>query len=90
MTCSRVPQLVDALLLMKMKAGETLCSYASRYWELYNEIGGDNERVVASTFRIRLPKDSGLRELLTKKPPEGMWQLMRCIEEYKRSEDDWL
>ena len=36
MTCSRVPQLVDMLLSMKMGAGETLCSYANRYWELYN------------------------------------------------------
>ena len=30
-TCSRVPQLVDALLSMKMGAGETLRSYVSRY-----------------------------------------------------------
>ena len=30
-TCSRVPQLVDALLSMKMRAGETLRSYTSRY-----------------------------------------------------------
>ena len=75
MTCSRVPQLVDAFLSMKMRAGETLCSYASRYWELYNEIGGDNERVAASTFRMGLPEDSGLRESLTKKPPEGCGSL---------------
>ena len=83
MTCSRVPQPVDALLSMKMRAVETLHSYASRYWELYNEIGGDNKRVAASTFRIGLPEDSGLQESLTKKPLEGMRQLMRCIEEYK-------
>ena len=83
MTCSRVPQPVDANLLMKMRAVETLHSYASRYWELYNEIGGDNKRVASSTFRIGLPEDSGLQESLTKKPPEGMRQLMRCIEEYK-------
>ena len=57
---------------MKMRAGEKLCSYASRDWELYNEIGGDNKRVAASTFRMGLPKDSGLRESLTKKLPEGM------------------
>ncbi|XP_050264095.1 uncharacterized protein LOC126708346 [Quercus robur] len=81
--CSRVPQPVDALLSMKMRAGETLRSYASQYWELYNEIGGDNERVAASTFRMGLLEDSGLRESLTKKPPEGMRQLMRRIEEYK-------
>ena len=30
-TCSRVPQSVDALLSMKMRAGETLHSYTSRY-----------------------------------------------------------
>ncbi|XP_030936609.1 uncharacterized protein LOC115961833 [Quercus lobata] len=89
-TCNRVPQLVDALLSMKMRAGETLRSYASRYWELYNEIDKDNERVAASTFRMGLPEDSGLRESLTKKPPKGMRQLMRCIEEYKRLEDDRL
>ncbi|XP_050263973.1 uncharacterized protein LOC126708215 [Quercus robur] len=71
-TYSRVPQPVDALLFMKMRAGETLRSYASWYWELYNEIGGDNEMVATSTFRIGLPEDSGLRESLTKKPPEDM------------------
>ena len=89
-TCNRVPQSVDALLSMKMRVGETLCSYASWYWEFYNEIGGGNEKIATSTFRMGLPKDSGLRESLTKKPPEGMRQLMRCIEKYKRLEDDWL
>ena len=37
-----------------------------------------------------LPEDFRLRESLTKKPPEGMRQLMRRIEEYKRLEDDQL
>ncbi|XP_050240771.1 uncharacterized protein LOC126689575 [Quercus robur] len=83
MTCSRVPQPVDVLLSMKMRAGETLRSYVSRYWELYNEIGGDNERVAASTFRMGLLENFGLPESLTKKPPEGMRQLMKRIEEYK-------
>ena len=36
MTCSRVPQLVDALLSMKMGVEETLRSYTNWYWELYN------------------------------------------------------
>ena len=44
-TCNRVPQPVDALLSIKMRVGETLQSYASRYWELYNEIGGGNEKL---------------------------------------------
>ena len=59
-TCSRVPQLVDVLLSMKMRVGETLRSYANWYWELYNEIGGGNEKIAASTFRMGLPEDSKL------------------------------
>ena len=89
-TCSRVPQPVDALLSIKMRVGETLRSYASRYWELYNEIGGGNEKIAASTFRMGLPEDSELRKSLIKRPPEDMRQLMRSIEEYKRLEDDRL
>ena len=46
MTCSRVLQPVS----MKIGARETLRSYTSRYWELYNKIGGGNEKIVASTF----------------------------------------
>ena len=89
-TCSRVQQPVDALLSIKMRVGETLQSYVRRYWELYNEIGGGNEKIAASTFRMGLPEDSELRESLTKRPPEDMRQLMRRIEEYKRLEDDPL
>ncbi|XP_075636866.1 uncharacterized protein LOC142609126 [Castanea sativa] len=73
-----------------MEAGETLRNYASRYWELYNEIGRGNEKIAASTFRMGLPEESGLKESLTLKPPEDMRQLMRRIEEYKRLEDDRL
>ncbi|XP_075649968.1 uncharacterized protein LOC142620488 [Castanea sativa] len=90
MTCNWVSQPVDTLLSMKMGAGETLRNYASRYWELYNEIGGGNEKIAASTFRMGLPEEFGLRESLTLKPPEDMRQLMRRIEEYKRLEDDRL
>ena len=77
-TCSRVPQPVDALPFMKMKVGETLCSYRG------------NKKIVANTFRMGFPEDSELRESLTKRPPKGMRQLMRRIEEYKRLEDNWL
>ena len=57
---------MDMLLSMKMRVGEILRSYASRYWELYNEIGGGNEKIAASTFRMELPEDSELQELLTR------------------------
>ena len=90
MKCSRVPQPADALLSIKMRVGKTLRSYASRYWELYNEIGGGSEKIAMSTFRMGLPKDSELRESLMKRPPEDMRQLMRRIKEYKPLEDDWL
>ena len=87
-TCSWVPQLVDALLSIKIGVGETFRSYANWYWELYNEIDGGNEKIAASTFRIGLLENSELRESLTKRPLEEMRQLMRRIEEYKRLEDD--
>ena len=90
MTCNRVPQPVDALLSIKMRVSETLRSYVDRYWELYNEISGGNERIAASTFKMGLLKDSNLRLSLTKRPPENMRQLMRHIEEYKRLKDDRL
>ena len=90
MTYSWVPQPVNALLSMNMKVGETFRSYTSWYWELGNEIGGGNEKIVASTFRLGLLEDFGLRESLTKRPSEDMRQLMRCIEEYKCLENDRL
>ena len=74
-------QLVDALLSMKMRVAETLCSYDSRYWELYNEICGGNEKIATSTFKMMLPEDSELRESLTRKPPKDMRQLMSRIKE---------
>ena len=72
MTCSQVPQPVDALLSIKMGVGETLHNHASRYWELYNKIGGDNVKIAASTFRMGLLENSKLWESLTKRPPEDM------------------
>ena len=85
-----VPQPVDMLLSMKMRVGETLRSYASWYWELYNEIGKSNEKIVASTFRMGLPKDFELRESLKKRPSKDIRQLIRHIEEYKHLKDDRL
>ena len=77
MTCSQVSQPMDALLSMKMGARETLHSYANRYWELYNEIGGGNEKIAVSTFQLGLPDDFELRDSLTRRPLEDMRQLMR-------------
>ena len=82
---------MDALLSMKMRVRETLNSYASQYWELYNEIvGGGNKKIAASIFRMGLSKDSKLWESLTRKPLKDMRNLMRRIEEYKCLEDDQM
>ena len=89
MTCSRVPQPVDALLSIKIGVRETLRSYISRNWELNNKIGGGNQKIIASTFRLGLPEDFELRDSLMRKPFEDIRQLMMRIEEYKRLEDNW-
>ena len=62
-TCSRTPKPFDSLLTMSMKEGETLRTYSDCYWELYNEIRGDNGGIAASTFKVGLPIDSDLRAL---------------------------
>lgn len=89
-TCNKVPQPIGSLLSMRMRSGETFQFYMNRYWELYNEIGGGNEQVVASNFRMGLPKKLALRDSLTMRTLEDMHQLMRRIEEYKRLEDNRL
>ena len=44
--------------------------------------------MATSTFRLGLPKDSELRDSLTKRPLENIRQFMRRIEEYKMLEGD--
>lgn len=46
-------------------------------------LGGGNEQVVASTFRLGLPKVSELGDSLTMLSPEDVHQLMKRIEKYK-------
>lgn len=65
-------------------------SYFDRFWELYNDIGVSNEQVAASTFKVGLSYYLELRESLTRQPQEDVHQLMRCVKEYKRLEDDRL
>ena len=65
-------------------------AYSDRYWELYNEIGGDNGGIAANTFKVGIPIDSNLRASLALKPITDMNKLMEWVEEYKRLEDDSL
>ena len=63
-----------------MREDETLKTYSDRYWEMYNEIDGDFENVVISTFKVGLPNEHGLRKSLTGKPVTNVRQLMDRID----------
>ena len=87
-TCSKVPQPLDCLLSMTMKEGESVKAYAERYWEMFNEIDSDFDKVAIRTFKVGLPSDHGLRKSLTDKPVTSLRQLMDQVDKYKRIEDD--
>ena len=89
-TCSRVPQPLGSLLSMSMREGETLKAYLDRYWEMFNEIDGDYDDVVISTFKAGLPAEHGLRKSLTGKPIASVRQLMDQIDKYRIVEEDQL
>ena len=87
-TCSRVSQPLDSLLSMTMRKGESVKSYAERYWEMFNEIDGDFDEVAIRTFKVGLPSEHGLRKSLIGKPVTSLRQLMDRVDKYKRIEDD--
>ena len=66
---------------MSMKEGETLRAYFNQYWELYNEIGGNNGGVAASTFKVGLLINFKLRTPLTLRLVTDMHKLMETVEE---------
>ena len=67
-TCSRVPQLLDSLLSMSIREGESVKAYSERYWEMFIEIDGDFDEVAIKIFKVGLPTKHGLRKSLTGKP----------------------
>ena len=71
-TCSRVPRLVDSLLSMAIKEGETFKTYSDWYWETYNEVDGDFEDVAVRTFKVGLPIEHELRKSSTRKSALSM------------------
>jgi len=87
-TCNRVHWPLDSLLSLYMREGETLKIYLDRYWEIFNEIDGDFDYVVISTFKVSLPAEHDLRKSLTRKPVTSVHQLMDRIDKYKRIEED--
>jgi hypothetical protein len=85
---TRKPKEIDSLLALTMRVGETLKSYSTRYWEVYNDIDACDEDIVVKTFRFGLHEDSKLRKSFTKRPPVSMAELMTRLEEHIRVEDD--
>ena len=75
-TCSRVPQPLDSLLSMSMKEGEFVKAYVERYWEMFNEIDGDFDKVAIRTFKVSLPPKHSLRKSRISKPVTSLCQLM--------------
>ena len=87
-TCNRVPQLLDSLLSMSMREGESVKAYLDRYWKMFNEIDGDFDDIATKIFKVGLPSEHGLRKSLTDKPMTSLCQLMDWVNKYKRIEDD--
>jgi hypothetical protein len=85
---SRKPRELDSLLSMSMKDSESLKSYSSRYWEIYNKMDRCTEEIVVKTFKLGLDPDSELRQNLTRRPAKSMRDLMSQIEQLVRVEDD--
>lgn len=88
MTCSRILRPLDSLLSTAIREGESLKTYSDRYSELFNEIDRDFKDVAIKNFKVGLPMNLNLRKSLTMKPFRDMHQLMDCINEHKRVEND--
>ena len=65
----------------------TLKTYSDKYWEMSNQIGGDFDDMVISTFKVGLPAEHDLKKSLTGKPITSVRQLMDQIDKYKRVEE---
>nr|XP_023929691.1 uncharacterized protein LOC112041000 [Quercus suber] len=87
-TCRRVPRSIASLLSLSMQERENLKTYSDIYWEMFNEIKGDFNKVAINTFKFGLPSEHGLRKSLTGKLVTNMCQLIDRIDKYKRVEED--
>ena len=57
---------------------------------MYNEMDGNFDDIIISTFKSGLPTEYGLRKSLTGKPITNVRKLMDRINKYKRVEKDQL
>ena len=63
-------------------------AFVERYWEMFNEINGNFDKVTIRTFKVGLSSEHGLRKSLTGKPVTSLRPLMDRVDKYKRIEDD--
>jgi hypothetical protein len=87
-TNSRKPKEFDSLLSMRMKDSESLKSYSSRYWKVYNEVDGCTEEIAIKTFKLGFDPEFELRHNLSRKLAKSMRDLMSRIEQFVLVEDD--
>ena len=87
-TNSKKPREFDSLLSMRMKDSESLKSYSSRYWEVYNKVDGCTEEIPIKTFKLGLDPESELKHKLFRRPAKSIRDLMSMIEQFVRVEDD--
>ena len=87
-TNSRKPKEFNSLLSMRMKDSESLKSYSSRYWEVYNEVDSCTEEIAIKTFKLSLDPESELRHNLSRRLAKSMRDLMSRIEQFVQVKDD--
>ena len=87
-TNNQKPRELDSFLSMSMKDSESLKSYSSKYWEVYNDVLGCTEEIAVKTFKLGLDLDSELRQNLTRRPAKSIRDLMSWIEQFVWVEDD--
>jgi hypothetical protein len=87
-TNSKNPKEFDSLPSIRMKDSESLKSYFSRYWEVYNEVDGGTEEIAIKTFKLGLDPKSELRHNLSRRPAKSIRDLMSQIGQFVRVEDD--
>ena len=85
---SRASQPLSTLLSLSMRDGETLKTYSGKYWEMYNEMDDNFDKVAINTFKSSLPTEHGLRKSLIGKPATSVRHLMDQIDKYKQVEED--
>ena len=87
-TNNKKPKEFDFLLFMRMKDSESLKSYSSRYWKMYNEVDSYTKEIAIKTFKLGLDPESELRHNLSRRLSKSMRNLMSQIEQFVRVEDN--